>query len=272
MGKIVLITGASSGIGRSTALMLLDKGYTVYGAARRVERMADIENDNFHALQMDVTDKATMISGVKRIIDEQGRIDVLVNNAGYGSYGAIEDVELSEAKYQFDVNVFGLARMTQLVIPHMRAQKSGRIINITSMGGIIYAPLGGWYHATKFALEGFSDCLRFETKQFGIDVVIVEPGAIKTEWDEIAIENMLKTSGESAYAELTQKTAEMMRKTYQNKHVSHPDVIAKTILKAINARKPKTRYAAGHRAKLFIFLRRLFSDRIYDFILRKNLK
>src|SRR5215207_11623280 len=181
-GAVALITGASSGIGEATAVELLRRGFTVYGAARRVDRMAALADRGVHVIEMDVTDDASMTSGVERVIREQGRIDVLVNNAGYGSYGALEDVPLDEARRQFEVNVFGLARLTQLVLPHMRAQRDGYIVNISSMGGKIWEPLGSWYHASKFAVEGLSDSLRVEVAEFGIKVVIIEPGTIRSEW------------------------------------------------------------------------------------------
>ena len=151
----------------------------MYAVARRVERMAALQATGVHTFAMDVTDDASMVAGVERVIDETGRIDVLVNNAGYGSYGAVEDVPIDEARRQFEVNVFGLARLIQLVTPHMRERASGRIINISSIGGKFYEPLGAWYHATKFAVEGFSDSLRVELRPFGIDVVIIEPGPIR---------------------------------------------------------------------------------------------
>src|SRR5512139_3357829 len=190
--RVALVTGGSSGIGECTVRELLDAGFTVYAVARRVERMQPLADAGAHVFAMDVTDDASMVSGVQRIIGEQGRIDVLVNNAGYGSYGAVEDVPIDEARRQFEVNVFGLARLTQLVTPHMREQGSGRIINISSIGGKFYEPFGAWYHATKFAVEGFSDSLRLELKPFGVDVVIIEPGPIITEWNEIARDSLLE--------------------------------------------------------------------------------
>lgn len=268
--KVVLITGVSSGIGKSTAQQLLSEGHTVYGAARRTEKMDDLKSSGFYAIKMDVTDENSVKKGVEKIIKEAGCIDVLINNAGYGSYGAVEDVPISEGKKQFDVNIFGLAHITQLVLPQMRKQKSGTIINISSIGGKIYTPLGAWYHATKHALEGFSDCLRIETAPFGIDVVIIEPGSIKTEWDTIAIDNMKKNSGSTAYALLAEKTSKLYENTY--KSGSHPSVIAKTISKAIRAKKPKTRYAAGHMAKLSLFGRRILSDRMFDRAIKASLK
>ena len=199
--RVALVTGASSGIGEETARLLRRDGFEVYAVARRVDRMAGLTEEGVHTFAMDVTDDASMTSGVQRVLDEQGRIDVLVNNAGYGSYGAVEDVPIDEARRQFEVNVFGLARLVQLVVPHMRDQKSGRIINISSIGGKFYEPLGAWYHATKFAVEGFSDSLRLELAPFGIHVVIVEPGPIITEWNTIARDSLVETSRGGAYEE-----------------------------------------------------------------------
>ena len=195
---VALVTGASSGIGAETALALRDAGYTVYAVARRTERMADLAERGIRTFAMDLTDDATITAGVERVLSEAGRIDLLVNNAGYGSFGAVEDVPLAEARRQFEVNVFGLARLIQLVTPGMRERHLGRIINISSIGGKIYEPLGAWYHATKFAVEGLSDCLRVELAEFGIRVVIVEPGPILTEWNALARESMLASSAGTA--------------------------------------------------------------------------
>jgi NAD(P)-dependent dehydrogenase (short-subunit alcohol dehydrogenase family) len=180
--KVALVTGASSGIGEATAKQLREAGYTVYAAARRVERMRHLTKSGIRPLAMDVTAEEPMRAGIDRILAEEGRIDVLVNNAGYGSYGAVEDVPMEEARRQFEVNVFGAARLTQLVLPHMRQQHSGTIVNITSMGGKISTPLGAWYHATKFALEAISDCLRMEVKPFGITSVWRSSRSASTSW------------------------------------------------------------------------------------------
>lgn len=268
MNKVILITGASTGIGHATAKYLAEQGHTVYGAARRIEKMQDLKTLGVKILSMDVTDDASMIAGVNEILKNEKRLDVLVNNAGYGSYGALEDVPISEAKYQFEVNIFGLARLTQLVLPQMREQKSGTIINVSSMGGKFGEPHGSWYHATKYAVEGLSDSLRMELKQFGINVVVIEPGAIETEWTGIAKDNLLKTSGNTAYKELATKHA----KLFANIKGSDPIVIAEVIAKAISASKPKTRYVAGKLAKLILFVRRIVSDRIFDAIMLNNLK
>lgn len=265
--KVVLITGASSGIGEATAHVLLNEGYTVYAAARRVEKMDALKALGAHPIQMDVTDDTSMTAGIQAILEQEGTIDVLINNAGYGSYGAIEDVPIDEARRQFEVNIFGLARLTQLVLPTMRAQQSGKIVNISSMGGKIYTPFGGWYHATKHALEGLSDCLRLETAPFGIDVIIIEPGGITTPWGAIAAENLRKTSGSGAYAAAANKAADGTAAMYATDQLSPPSLIADTILKAITARRPKTRYAAGYMARPSIFLRKILSDRLFDRII-----
>ena len=187
MDKIAFVTGASSGIGEATVRRLLAGGYKVFAGARRLERMASLGSIGAVLVPLDLTDDGSIVRAVEFIKSQAGRIDVLVNNAGYGSYGALEDVPLEEARRQFEVNVFGLARLCQLVLPMMRAQKSGKIVNVTSIGGKIWEPLGSWYHATKFAVEGLSDCLRAEVDRLGIDVIIIEPGAIRTEWAAIAM-------------------------------------------------------------------------------------
>ncbi|WP_243291830.1 oxidoreductase [Bacillus sp. FJAT-47783] len=268
--SVVLITGASAGMGKATAELLLEKGYIVYGAARRIEKMKELEAKGAHILAMDLTNEQSMINGLNRIIREQGRIDVLFNNAGYGSYGAVEDVPLEEARRQFEVNLFGLSRLTQLVLPYMRKQKSGKIINNSSMGGKVYTPLGAWYHATKHALEGFSDCLRLEVAPFGIDVVVIEPGAIESEWSDIMLENVQKMSGSTAYANMTKSYVDMSKRMGGSS--SSPKLIAETVLRAIESKKPKTRYLVGKFAKPMVFLRRILSDRMFDRVLYMMLK
>ena len=215
---VALVTGASSGIGEDTARKLQALGYIVYGAARRTDRLQALTADGIRPLAMDVTDDASMSAGVNRILEETGRIDVLVNNAGYGSYGAIEDVPIDEARRQFEVNVFGLGRLTQLITPHMRTQGSGTIINISSMGGKLTTPLGGWYHATKYAVEALSDALRMELRPFGIDVVVVEPGGIRTEWASIAADHLEATAEGSAYADQIRGVAGAMRSESNRRH------------------------------------------------------
>lgn len=252
-------------MGKVSALQLIAEGHTVYGAARRVERMQDLVDAGGHALKLDVTQEDDLQATVRRVIDEQGHIDVLINNAGYGSYGSVEETSIEDARRQFDVNIFGLARLTQLVIPHMREQGSGTIINMSSMGGKIYTPLGAWYHATKHALEGWSDSLRLELASFGIHVVIVEPGLIATEFGDVLIDPMLERSGDGPYAPLAQGVAKSVRDSYQRPNGSSSgSVIADTLSKVVRARRPKTRYVVGKLARPLIFLRKWLSDRMFD--------
>lgn len=270
MTKVAIITGASSGMGKSTAQNLLQQGYTVYGAARRVERMQDLQEKGMEVVALDLTDEESIEKAVHTILAKEGRIDILINNAGYGSYGSVEEVPLAEAKRQFEVNIFGLARLTQLIIPAMREQQSGRIVNISSMGGKIYTPFGAWYHATKFALEGWSDCLRLELKPFGIDVVVVEPGGIKTEWGGIAMDHLKKVSGHGPYADMVNK---VVQANDQNQDKLTPvEVLGKEIAKAATASNPKTRYLKGYLAKPLVRMRKWLGDKTFDKMIFSQLK
>lgn len=268
MQKVALVTGASSGIGESAAELLHKAGFKVYGAARRVDKMKSLEEKGISVISLDVTNEKSIETCVDTITKKEGSIDILVNNAGYGSYGAVEDVPMEEARRQFEVNIFGLARLTQLVLPKMRENRYGKIVNISSMGGKIYTPFGAWYHATKHALEGWSDSLRLEVAPFGIDVVIVEPGGIKTPWGNIAAENLQNTSGKGAYAEQAIKTAESTAKMYASNRLTDPEAIGKVILKAVSARKPRRRYVKGFMAKPSIFIRKWFGDAIFEKVLK----
>jgi short-subunit dehydrogenase len=272
MSKIVLITGASSGMGKSAAYILNELGHKVYGAARRTDKMKDFEEKGMGVLSLDITNDDSIASAVNTILEKDGRIDVLINNAGYGSYGSVEEVPMEEAKRQFDVNIFGLARITQLIIPIMREQKSGRIVNISSMGGKIYTPFGAWYHATKHALEGWSDCLRLELKEFGIDVVVVEPGGIQTEWGGIAMENLKKVSGTGPYAKFAHKVISSNNEISQNNKLTHVDVLGKEIAIAATEKTPKTRYLKGFMAKPLVSMRKWLGDRNFDKLLLSQFK
>ena len=272
MKKVALITGASSGMGKSTANILHSQGYIVYGAARRTDEMNDLKAKGMGVVALDLTNDESIVEAVNTILEKEGRIDILINNAGYGSYGAVEDVPLEEARRQFEVNLFGMARLTQLVLPSMRKQKSGRIVNISSMGGKIYTPLGAWYHATKHAVEGWSDCLRLELKDFGIDVVVVQPGGIKTAWGEIAAENLKNTSSKGAYASFANKVAENTLKMYTGKQLTRVDVLGYTIAKATTDRKPKTRYVKGYMARPAMAVRKWFGDKLYDKVIMSQVK
>ncbi|HEY0297680.1 MAG TPA: oxidoreductase [Arachidicoccus sp.] len=270
MKKIVFVTGASAGIGKATAKHLAQNGYTVYAAARRAEKMNDLLPLGVKVIPLDVTSDALMVDAVSQIVDAEGKIDVLVNNAGFGSYGAIEDVPMADAKYQLEVNVFGAARLIQLVLPYMRKRGYGKIVNISSVGGKFATPLGGWYHASKFAVEGLSDSLRNEVKDFGIDVIIIEPGGIKSEWGGIANESMIKVSGDTAYKPLVDK----LSKTLQSIEMKLPEplIIAALIKKAIEAKEPKARYVAGYMAKSSVIARKLLSDKMMDKMLKTQMK
>jgi NAD(P)-dependent dehydrogenase (short-subunit alcohol dehydrogenase family) len=269
-GKVALVTGASSGIGEETARGLHAEGFRVYGAARRVDRMTGLASGGVEVLAMDVTDPASRSAGVERVLEESGRLDVLVNNAGYGSYGAVEDVPLDEARAQLEVNVLGAAGLCALVLPHMRRQRSGTIVNISSMGGRIHTPLGGWYHASKWALEGLSDCLRLEVAPFGVHVVLVEPGATSTEWGAVAAEKLLATSGASAYAGQASAMARRLTKAAEPGAggTSSPSHVAQTVVKAATARRPRTRYVVGRDAHSAILARQVLPDRTFDAAMR----
>lgn len=267
--RAALVTGASSGIGEETALLLHDAGWTVYAVARRVERMQALADAGIHVVAMDLTDDASVVDVVTRIETEVGGVDLLVNNAGYGSFGSVEDVPLEEARRQFEVNVFGLARLIQLVTPGMRERGRGRIVNISSVAGKIYEPLGGWYHATKFAVEGLSDCLRVELKGFGIDVVLVEPGPILTEWNALARESMLATSEGTPYAGMASSVARTLTAADDPRTGTKPAVVAQVILRAATTRRPRARYAAGKGAGTILTARRLLPDRLFDLVVAR---
>jgi NAD(P)-dependent dehydrogenase (short-subunit alcohol dehydrogenase family) len=269
MTKVALVTGASSGIGEATVRRLLADRYSVYAAARRQERMAPLAAAGAYLLSLDLTDDASIVAAMAEIEAKSGRLDLLVNNAGYGAYGALEDVPLAEGRRQCEVNLFGVARLTQLALPMMRQQHSGRIVNVTSIGGKMYEPFGSWYHATKFAVEGLSDCLRIEVAPFGVDVIVIEPGAIRTEWGGIAHESLIKTSGATAYGPWARRHAKLLASADTSKLPSPPEVVAETIARAAGATAPRTRYATGGGARIVLFLRRILSDRMFDRLIRR---
>jgi short-subunit dehydrogenase len=262
--KTILVTGASSGIGKATAEKLITEGHTVYVAARRIEKMKELEAKGAIPIKMDLTNEEEIQACADLIIDKSGGLDVLVNNAGYAIYGAVENITIDEARRQFEVNIFGLASITKRFLPYMREKKSGTIINISSMGGKMYTPLGAWYHATKHALEGWSDCLRLELSPFGIDVVIIEPGIIETEFVDVMYQPMIDSAKGGPYEKFTNLIANASKKSYEPGKASPPSIIANTISKAVNDPKPKTRYVAGKMAKMLMFIRKYFGDRIFD--------
>ena len=271
MKKIVLITGASAGIGYAAAELLLKRGCRVYAGARRVEKMRGLEYLGAVVFRLDVTEDASLREAVERVIKAEGRLDVLVNNAGYGAHGALEDVPLGEARRQFEVNVFAPARLAQLALPHMRAAGGGTIVNISSIAGKITVPAAGWYHASKHALESLSDALRLEVSRFGVKVVLIEPGPIRTEWDDTAMVNMEKYSGSGPYAPLVRRITEKFRAGYRS-GAPGPEAVARVILKAVEARSPAARYPVPFKASLIIFLKWLLPDRVLDWAIGRALK
>ncbi|MCR5140059.1 MAG: oxidoreductase [Bacteroidaceae bacterium] len=266
--KVILVTGASSGIGYDAALELARQGHKVYGAARRVEKMEPLKEFGGVPIKMDVTDEESMQAGVKQVLEAEGHIDVLINNAGYGYFGAIENVPMEEAKRQLDVNLFGLARLIQLVLPSMRERKSGRIINVSSVVGKSVLLFGGWYCVSKYAVEALSDALRIELKPFGIDVCIIEPSGIKTEWGHIAADHLAESSKGTPYEKTGEKMAKTMHWGFNTNYLSSPDCVAKAIKRAVNARRPRTRYRPGMGANTMLFFHTILPSRWWDAIVR----
>ena len=266
--KIILITGASSGIGFDAARTLAQQGHKVYAAARRVELMEPLKAYGVRVVRMDVTDEESMVQGVEGVIQAEGRIDVLINNAGYGYLGAIENVSLEEARRQLEVNVFGLARLTQLVLPYMRKQGSGRIINTSSIAGKMVIYMGGWYNVTKYSVEAFSDALRMEVKPFGIEVVKIQPGAIKTEWGPIAARHLKASSEGTAYEAVGTRWADDIDWYYHTNGLSKPSAVTKAICRAVNSRHPKVCYSCGRFAHLGKVAHAVMPARWWDAMMR----
>jgi NAD(P)-dependent dehydrogenase (short-subunit alcohol dehydrogenase family) len=263
--KAVLITGCSTGIGRATAERLARAGQTVYATARRVETLADLEGAGARTLALDVTDESSMRAAVAAVEEAEGAVGALVNNAGYSQSGALETLELDDVRRQFETNVFGLLRMCQLVLPGMRRQGFGRIVNVSSMGGKLTFPGGGVYHATKHAVEALSDALRFEVKGFGVDVSIIEPGLIKTNFAETAVGSVARDDG--PYAEFNSAVAATTAGVYEGPLArlgAGPEAVAKVIEKAITAQRPRARYPVTASARVMLAQRAVLPDRAWD--------
>ena len=272
VSKAVLITGCSSGIGWATAERLVDVGWRVYATARNVEKIAPLEQRGCELLPLDVTDEDSMRSAVDEVERREGAVGVLVNNAGYSQSGAVEAVPMEKVRRQFETNVFGLVRMCQLVLPGMRRQGYGRIVNVSSMGGKLTFPGAGYYHATKHAVEALSDALRFEVQGFGVKVSVIEPGLIKTGFADDRRRLDGRPDGEDPYAGFDQAVARATAENYERGPISRlgggPEAVAETIERAISARSPRSRYAVTPSAHLFMWLRRLLPDRAWDAVLR----
>lgn len=267
--KTVLITGASSGMGLQTAELLAKAGYQVFGAARHVTNLEPLKKIGVTPIIMDVTSQASMEAGVQQIINQTGKIDILINGAGYGSFGSIENVSTTEAQRQFDVNVFGLVALTKLVLPYMEKQHAGKIVNISSMAGRFSSPLAGWYFASKHALETLSDSLRMEVRRFGIKVILIEPGVVKSNWSKIAMTHLLDSSKGTKYEKAAQRMANQTNKIYASHLASQPILIAQTIKRAISTKYPRPRYLIGFMAKPTIFLNSILPTRVTDILIPK---
>src|SRR5215213_10173712 len=271
VSKAVLITGCSSGLGWTTAEYLSDVGWRVYATARNVEKIAPLEESGCRVLALDVTDEDSMATAVEEVEREEGAVGALVNNAGYSQSGAVETVPMEKVRAQFETNVFGLVRMCQLVLPGMRKQGYGRIVNLSSMGGRLTFPGAGFYHASKYAVEAISDALRFEVRGFGVRVVVIEPGLIRTGFAQTAVDSMGE-DGSGPYAGFDAGVARATRDNYERGPLARlgggPEAVAETIERAISAARPRTRYTVTPSATLLISARRLLPDRAWDLLLR----
>jgi NAD(P)-dependent dehydrogenase (short-subunit alcohol dehydrogenase family) len=281
----VLITGCSSGIGRAAALRLHDAGFTVYATARRTDALADVASRGLRTVALDVTDEQSMTQAVAAVEADAGPVGVLINNAGYGLYGPVEQVPMAEIRRQFETNFFGLVRLTQLVLPGMRQRGRGRILNVSSMGGRITLPGGAFYHASKYAVEALSDALRMEVAQFGIDVVLIEPGPVKTPWNDVAAASLTTAGGPAAedgppaaapgdpYREYKAAVGASFGRTQAGllgRFGSTSDDIAKVITQAVTARRPRARYLINPVAKSLVAMNRVLPARAYDSVLRRQ--
>jgi len=269
--RAVLITGCSTGIGRATAEHLAERGWTVYATARRLDSIADLADRGCRTLALDVTDEDSMQAAVSAVEEAEGSVGALVNNAGYSHSGAVETLDLDDVRRQFETNVFGLVRMSQLALPGMRRRRWGRIVNMSSMGGRLTFPGGGAYHATKYAVEAFSDALRFEVAGFGIAVVVIEPGLIKTKFGETAAATVDTGEEQGPYAEFNSVVSKGTAEVYEGPLArlgAGPEAVAKKVERAITARRPRTRYPVTASARLALTQRRLMPDRAWDAFMR----
>ncbi|HEU5269938.1 MAG TPA: SDR family NAD(P)-dependent oxidoreductase [Jatrophihabitans sp.] len=289
--KVVLLTGCSSGIGAATAGRLARHGHIVYATARQPDTLAGLTAGGCRALPLDVTDEASMQAAVRQVLTEQGRLDVLVNNAGYGLYGPVEQLAPAELRRQFETNLFGLVRLCQLVLPGMRERRAGRIVNVSSMGGRTTLPGGGAYHASKYAVEAISDALRIEVRRFGIDVVLIEPGVVRTPWSEQALRHQAAAGGagepggqpdegrpsgdqpDDPYADYKRAVSESFERAYRGPLARlslSPEAVARVIVRACEVPRPRTRYLISPLARTLVTAKRLLPDRAYDRLLKQQ--
>jgi len=276
VSRAVLITGCSTGIGRATAIQLAAAGFPVYATARRLESIADLTDHGCRVLQLDVTDEGSMSKAVSLVEGERGCVGILVNNAGYGLEGPVEELSIEEMRREFETNLFGPTRLSQLVLPAMRRQGWGKIVNLSSVGGLITVPGGGAYHASKHALEALSNALRFEVEGFGIDVIVVEPGAIKTRWVETTVEGLKDAeavrSDDSPYADFTRALGRQLQGAHEGLlglAAGPPELVARTIERAITSERPRTRYVVPAVSRVFVSVNRWLPDRLWDALMRR---
>ncbi|MGO4383428.1 oxidoreductase [Specibacter sp. RAF43] len=265
--ETVLITGASSGLGARTAQLLVDRGYRVAGAARRIDLVKKMPN--VVPIHLDLTDEASISDAAQEVEAECGPIGVLINDAGYGEFGSIEETPIAQARRQFDVNVFGLASLTQRVMGPMREAGRGRIVNVSSLAGEFSSPLGGWYHASKFALEALSDSLRAELRPFGIDVTVVQPGPVRTAWHEEAMRSLEASSGDGPYRDMAAAVANYHRRIQGKSITSDVDSVAAVLVEAATTEHPRTRYRVGRGSSTAVAISRL-PDRMFDAMTRSQ--
>jgi NAD(P)-dependent dehydrogenase (short-subunit alcohol dehydrogenase family) len=272
--RAILITGCSSGIGRASAERLAAAGWPVYASARNIGSIADLEDKGCHLLTLDVTDHASMVAAVTVVEAAEGAVGVLINNAGFGLQGAIETIPLDEVRVQFETNFFGLVTLSQLVLPGMRRQGWGKVVNVSSMGGRLTLPGGGFYHASKHAVEAFSDALRFELAPFGINVIIIEPGIVGTSFGDTALATVAATEADnSPYGSFNHKVMSRINGAYRPRIVggpASPASIARVVEKAISAPRPKSRYPVTMVARALITARRFLPDRLFDALLARS--
>jgi NAD(P)-dependent dehydrogenase (short-subunit alcohol dehydrogenase family) len=271
--RAVLITGCSTGIGRATALELARRDWKVYATARRLESISDLGEMGCELLELDVCDESSMASAVGKVESSEGAVGVLVNNAGFGQEGAVESISMEDIRRQFETNFFGLARLTQMVLPGMRRQGWGKVVNMSSAGGRFTFPGGGVYHATKYAVEALSDALRFEVRGFGIDVILIEPGFIKSSFGDTALAAIegIDSPDEGAYEHFNAQVAKQVNSVFtgpMSRLAGEPEDVGRVVAKAISARRPKARYPVTVGARLIIGARRFLPDRAFDAVMR----
>jgi len=268
---VALITGCSTGIGRSTARLLAEKGWRVFASARRLEAVNDLASDHITPVQLDVTDEKSMVMAVKQTLAQAGRIDALVNNAGYAQAGPMEELSMYEVRRQFETNTFGALRMAQLVLPTMRAQGTGRIVNVSTMGGRMVIPFIGLYNASKFALEAMSDALRMETRPFGVRVVLIEPGGVRTNFNAAANQSgqQYTTNTNSPYYRFLVPFMHFIGQIEGMSSV--PETVAKVILRTLTTKNPRARYIATPDARVMLAVMLRMSDGMRDAIWRQML-